>query len=154
MSTYSYEDCVARTFYGFTGTENNEFHPGYTFNLKWGAIDNGKIPLNISLGQAGGTLIDPIVSKLTTSSSTSISIPSTSSSSRSIGIGVGVGVGGFLLILSLAFYFLLRRRKANQVPPTATAQVKMKITTVNSHPVELPTREALQQRHGMAELPG
>ncbi|KAE8384665.1 hypothetical protein BDV23DRAFT_188996 [Aspergillus alliaceus] len=89
MSIYGYEDCVAGTFYGFTGTENNEFHPGYTFNLKWRAIDNGKIPLNISLGQAGGTLIDPIVSKLTTSSSTSISIPSTSSSSRSIGIGVG-----------------------------------------------------------------
>ncbi|KAE8152683.1 hypothetical protein BDV25DRAFT_150588 [Aspergillus avenaceus] len=62
MSTRGYENCKAGTFYGFTGSENNEFHPGDTFHLQWGAIKDGDLPLNISLGRAGGTLIDEIVS--------------------------------------------------------------------------------------------
>ncbi|PYI03347.1 hypothetical protein BO78DRAFT_421594 [Aspergillus sclerotiicarbonarius CBS 121057] len=58
MSTYGYENCVAGTFYGFTKTE---FNPGGTLNLQWGAIDNGATPLNITLGRAGGYIIDEII---------------------------------------------------------------------------------------------
>lgn len=62
MSTNGYTDCVDGTFYGFTDTENNEFYPGQSLNLQWGAIDNGTLPLNISLGRVGGALVDQIVS--------------------------------------------------------------------------------------------
>ncbi|PWY87229.1 hypothetical protein BO94DRAFT_624406 [Aspergillus sclerotioniger CBS 115572] len=58
MSTYGYENCVAGTFYGFTKTE---FNPGDTFSLQWGAIDDGATPLNITLGRAGGYIIDEII---------------------------------------------------------------------------------------------
>ncbi|PYH96821.1 hypothetical protein BO71DRAFT_417546 [Aspergillus ellipticus CBS 707.79] len=58
MSTQDFENCVAGTFYGFTRTEYN---PGDTLNLQWGAIDDGATPLNITLGRAGGTIIDEIV---------------------------------------------------------------------------------------------
>ncbi|PYH40369.1 uncharacterized protein BP01DRAFT_222043 [Aspergillus saccharolyticus JOP 1030-1] len=57
MSTQGYTDCVPGTFYGLANTEVN---PGDTLQLRWGAIDNGDTPLNISLGRAGGTLIDEI----------------------------------------------------------------------------------------------
>ncbi|RAH58046.1 hypothetical protein BO85DRAFT_487860 [Aspergillus piperis CBS 112811] len=58
MSTYGYENCVSGTFYGFTKTE---FNPGDTLNLQWGAIDDGATPLNITLGRAGGYIVDPII---------------------------------------------------------------------------------------------
>ncbi|RAL04038.1 uncharacterized protein BO80DRAFT_422418 [Aspergillus ibericus CBS 121593] len=58
MSTYGYEDCVAGTFYGFTKTE---FNPGDTLNLQWGAIDDGATPLNVTLGRAGGYIVDEII---------------------------------------------------------------------------------------------
>ncbi|PWY87713.1 hypothetical protein BO70DRAFT_200925 [Aspergillus heteromorphus CBS 117.55] len=58
MSTQGFENCVAGTWYGFTRTE---FNPGDTLNLQWGAIDDGSTPLNISLGRAGGSIIDEIV---------------------------------------------------------------------------------------------
>ncbi|RDH28817.1 hypothetical protein BDQ94DRAFT_174482 [Aspergillus welwitschiae] len=58
MSTYGYENCVSGTFYGFTKTE---FNPGDTLNLQWGAIDDGETPLNITLGRAGGYIVDPII---------------------------------------------------------------------------------------------
>jgi hypothetical protein len=64
MSTNGYENCVRGTFYGFTDSQNNEFHPGDIFNLQWGAVDGGKTPLNISLGRVGGTLTDQIVGAL------------------------------------------------------------------------------------------
>ncbi|RHZ55391.1 hypothetical protein CDV55_105015 [Aspergillus turcosus] len=71
MSTNGFENCVSGTFYGFTNSQNNEFHPGDTFNLQWGAIDDGKTALNISLGRVGGTLIDQIAvgASFTTTSS-------------------------------------------------------------------------------------
>ncbi|RHZ57665.1 uncharacterized protein CDV56_101347 [Aspergillus thermomutatus] len=72
MSTDGFENCVSGTFYGFTDSENNEFHPGDTFNLQWGAIDGGNTPLNISLGRAGGTLIDKIVAGASFSTSSSL----------------------------------------------------------------------------------
>lgn len=64
MSTNGFENCVSGTFYGFTNSQNNEFHPGDTFNLQWGAIDGGKTALNISLARVGGTLIDQIAGAL------------------------------------------------------------------------------------------
>jgi hypothetical protein len=64
MSTNGFEDCVSGTFYGFTDSQNNEFHPSDTFDLQWGAINGGKTPLNISLARVGGTLIDQIVGAL------------------------------------------------------------------------------------------
>lgn len=64
MSTNGFENCVSGTFYGFTNSQNNEFHPGDVFNLQWGAIDGGKTALNISLGRVGGTLIDRIAGAL------------------------------------------------------------------------------------------
>lgn len=57
MSTQGYTDCVPGTFYGL---ENKEVNPGDILQLRWGAIDNGDTPLNISLGRAGGILIDEI----------------------------------------------------------------------------------------------
>ncbi|RAH71630.1 uncharacterized protein BO66DRAFT_54330 [Aspergillus aculeatinus CBS 121060] len=68
MSTQGYTDCVPGTFYGL---ENKEVNPGDILQLRWGAIDNGDTPLNISLGRAGGTLIDEITvgAKFTTTSS-------------------------------------------------------------------------------------
>lgn len=61
MSTNGYTNCVEGTFYGFTDTENNEFYPGESLNLQWGSIENGDLPLNISLGRIGGGLVDQIV---------------------------------------------------------------------------------------------
>lgn len=66
MSTNGYENCVAGTFYGFTNSKNNNFYPGHTFDLQWGAIDHGKTSLNISLARKGGALLDQIVGALFT----------------------------------------------------------------------------------------
>ncbi|RAL16093.1 uncharacterized protein BO97DRAFT_182797 [Aspergillus homomorphus CBS 101889] len=68
MSTQGYTDCVPGTFYGL---KNKEVNPGDVLQLRWGAIDNGDTPLNISLGRRGGTLIDEITvgAKFTTTSS-------------------------------------------------------------------------------------
>ncbi|GFF89618.1 hypothetical protein IFM61392_09744 [Aspergillus lentulus] len=40
--------------------QNNTFYPGDTFDLQWGAIDNGKTSLNISLARQGGALLSQI----------------------------------------------------------------------------------------------
>ncbi|KAJ5083487.1 hypothetical protein N7456_012914 [Penicillium angulare] len=72
MSTNGYTDCVEGTFYGFTDTENNEFYPGQSLNLQWGLIQNGTMPLNISLGRVGGALVDNIVSDATFSETSSL----------------------------------------------------------------------------------
>lgn len=62
MSTDGYENCEPGTFYGFSDNENNEYHPGDIFHLKWGTIgDPEYTPLNISFGRPGGSLIDEIV---------------------------------------------------------------------------------------------
>jgi hypothetical protein len=66
MSTNGYENCVAGTFYGFSNSQNNTFYPGDTFDLQWGAIDNGKTALNITLARQGGALLDQIVGTLFT----------------------------------------------------------------------------------------
>ncbi|KAJ6153722.1 hypothetical protein N7470_006681 [Penicillium chermesinum] len=49
MSTGGYENCTRGTFYGFSDNANNEFWPGETVNLQWGAVDNGDRRLNLSL---------------------------------------------------------------------------------------------------------
>ncbi|KAJ5760280.1 hypothetical protein N7520_007436 [Penicillium odoratum] len=72
MSTNGYTNCVSGTFYGITDTANNEFYPGETFNLQWGAIENGTLPLNISLGRSGGALVDQIVVDATFSTTSSL----------------------------------------------------------------------------------
>ncbi|KAL3262373.1 hypothetical protein ABHI18_002835 [Aspergillus niger] len=56
MSTY--ENCVPETFYAFTKTE---FNPGDSLNPQWEAIDHRAVPLNITLGRAGGYIVDPII---------------------------------------------------------------------------------------------
>ncbi|KAJ5953315.1 hypothetical protein N7454_000211 [Penicillium verhagenii] len=61
MSTNGYTNCVSGTFYGITDTADNEFYPGETFNMQWGTIEDGTLPLNISLGRIGGGLVDQIV---------------------------------------------------------------------------------------------
>ncbi|KAJ5219723.1 hypothetical protein N7468_008927 [Penicillium chermesinum] len=53
MSTGGYENCTRGTFYGFSDNANNEFWPGETVNLQWGAVDNGDRRLNLSLGRVG-----------------------------------------------------------------------------------------------------
>jgi hypothetical protein len=60
MSDDTFENCTAGTFYGFTNKENNEFHPGDTFQLQWGAYDE-HTPLNISLARLGGSLVSDIL---------------------------------------------------------------------------------------------
>jgi hypothetical protein len=60
MSTKDFQNCVPGTFYGFTSTANNEFSPGDTFLLQWGAFDNGATPLNVSVGRVGGTLVGEV----------------------------------------------------------------------------------------------
>ncbi|KAJ5714748.1 uncharacterized protein N7483_011929 [Penicillium malachiteum] len=72
MSTNGYTNCTDGTFYGFTDTENNEFYPGESWTLQWGAILNGSLPLNISLGRIGGGLVDPIVTDATFSKDSSL----------------------------------------------------------------------------------
>ncbi|KAJ5712617.1 hypothetical protein N7493_009085 [Penicillium malachiteum] len=72
MSTNGYTNCTDGTFYGFTDTQNNEFYPGESWTLQWGAILNGSLPLNISLGRIGGALVDPIVTDATFSKDSSL----------------------------------------------------------------------------------
>lgn len=60
MSTGGYTNCEPGTFYGFNDKSNNEFWPGESINLQWGAIDNGTQSLNVSLFRPGGTLLDQI----------------------------------------------------------------------------------------------
>ncbi|KAJ5650383.1 uncharacterized protein N7484_004106 [Penicillium longicatenatum] len=72
MSTNGYTNCVEGTFYGFTDTANNEFYPGETLNLQWGSIEDGTLPLNISLGRSGGGLVDQIVVDATFSTSSTL----------------------------------------------------------------------------------
>ncbi|KAL1847723.1 hypothetical protein Plec18167_009309 [Paecilomyces lecythidis] len=55
-----FEDCTTGTFYGFTDDKNNEFHPGDTFTIQWGAYDD-YTPLNITLARLGGSLVNDIV---------------------------------------------------------------------------------------------
>lgn len=62
-----FEDCTTGTFYGFTNDKNNEFHPGDTFTIQWGAYDD-YTPLNITLARLGGSLVSDIVGTLTCSS--------------------------------------------------------------------------------------
>ncbi|KAJ5785376.1 uncharacterized protein N7503_010588 [Penicillium pulvis] len=72
MSTNGYTNCVEGTFYGFTNTENNEFYPGESLNLQWGSIEDGELPLNITLGRPGGGLVDQIVVDATFSTTSTL----------------------------------------------------------------------------------
>ncbi|KAK2766903.1 hypothetical protein FQN54_006218 [Arachnomyces sp. PD_36] len=67
------EDCVPGEFYGFPDTEDEEdyLHPGETFQLQWGAYEDGAA-LNVTLVRGGGAFVAPIAEGAVFSTSSSL----------------------------------------------------------------------------------